>query len=140
MSETFGESFTTSGWRVAERTLFTRAASASGLFPKIMPPLTTFGHETFTSIAATRRSFPMRSTTATKSSSVSPHTFAITVAPRRASSGSFSARNASTPTFCRPIAFSIPASVSQMRGGGLPWHSLRERPFTEIAPSEARSR
>src|ERR1035441_7216064 len=65
MSVTFGESFTTSGWRVAERILFTRAASASGLFPKTMPPLTTFGQETFTSTAATRRSWPMRSTTAT---------------------------------------------------------------------------
>src|SRR5471032_3697748 len=29
--------------------------------PIFMPPLTTFGHETFTSIAATRRSLPMRS-------------------------------------------------------------------------------
>ncbi len=65
MSVTFGESFTTRTCGVAARTFFTSAASAWGLFPKIIPPFTTFGQETFSSIAATRRSAPIRSTTAT---------------------------------------------------------------------------
>ena len=65
MSVTFGESFTTRTCGVAARTFETSPRRSSALFPKIMPPLTTFGHDTFSSIAATRRSAPMRSTTAT---------------------------------------------------------------------------
>ena len=38
----------------------------------------------------------------------------------RASRGRLSRTKASIPGFCRPIEFSIPLSVSAMRGGGLP--------------------
>jgi hypothetical protein len=139
MSVTFGESFTTSGRRVAGRTAATSAWRAAGSFPKTIPPFTTFGQETFSSTAATRGSSPIRSTTARYSASVSPQTFARTVAPFSCSFGSFSERNSSMPTFWRPIALSIPASVSQIRGGGFPRQGRAERPFTEIAPREPRS-
>jgi hypothetical protein len=33
------------------------------------------------------------------------------------------------------MAFSIPASVSQILGGGFPWQGRAESPFTEMAPS-----
>jgi len=46
-----------------------------------------------------------------------------------------SRRNASTPTFCSPIAFSIPAGVSQIRGGALPACGASDNPFVQIPPS-----
>ena len=51
------------------------------------------------------------------------------------SSGSFSSRNARAPMFCRPMAFSIPAAVSNRRGGGLPGIGSRERPLVTNPPS-----
>src|SRR5579871_3256568 len=56
------------------------------------------------------------------------------------SGGSFSSMKASTPTFCNPMAFSIPAAVSTRRGAGLPNIGARESPLTTIAPSAFRSR
>src|SRR3989337_4557226 len=47
--------------------------------------------------------------------------------------------NVSTPTFGSPMAFSIPAGVSHMRGGGLPLLDFRAIPFTMIAPILLRS-
>src|SRR5262249_23210258 len=41
----------------------------------------------------------------------------------------------STPGFCRPMAFSIPAGVSQIRCGGLPRRGLPVVPFRTMAPA-----
>src|ERR1019366_6509812 len=52
-------------------------------------------------------------------------------------SGSFSSRKARTPTFCSPMALSMPAAVSNSRGGGLPAIGSRESPFTTNPPSRS---
>ena len=52
-SVTLGESFTISGKRVALRLAAVIAASAAASLPKIIPPCSVLGHETFNSIAAT---------------------------------------------------------------------------------------
>src|SRR5215475_8614748 len=53
--------------------------------------------------------------------------------------GSFALTNASTPTFCRPIALSMPEAVSQTRGPGAPAIGSREIPLVTIPPSLFRS-
>ncbi len=50
-------------------------------------------------------------------------------ARRARSSGSFSSTNRRTPMPCRPIAFSMPAGVSTIRGAGCPSRSARNSPF-----------
>ena len=37
---------------------------------------------------------------------------------------------------CRPMAFSMPAGVSTMRGGGWPSRSARNSPLTATPPSD----
>lgn len=49
--------------------------------------------------------------------------------------GAFFSMNASTPTFSKPIALSMPHAVSAIRGGRLPLLGLRERPFTTAPPN-----
>ena len=70
--------------------------------------------------AATPLSLSRRSVMATKSSTELAKMLAITVTPRSRRVGNFSLQKNSTPTFASPIAFSMPAGVSQMRSGGLP--------------------
>src|SRR5512143_1899730 len=65
--------------------------------------------------------------------------FTMTAVSNRLRKGSLSRRNTSTPGFSRPIAFSMPDGVSQMRGGGLPWIGFRDIPFTITPPSRFRS-
>ena len=48
------------------------------------------------------------------------------------------AMKARAPIFCSPIAFSMPAAVSNIRGGGLPAIGSRESPFTTKPPSLSR--
>ena len=68
-----------------------------------------------------------------------PNTLANTGSPG-GSAGSFSARNASTPTFSRLIAFSMPAGVSVTRGGGLPRRGSTVSDLATMPPSSSRSR
>ena len=42
--------------------------------------------------------------------------------------------NRSTPGFCRPMALSMPAGVSQTRGGGLPGQATGATPLVTTAP------
>ena len=98
-----------------------------------------FGQEMFSSMAATPSASDRIRVTSTYSSIVVPHTFTMTVAPRARSSGSFSRTKRCTPMPCRPMAFSMPAGVSTIRGGGCPARSLRKSPLTTTAPSEERS-
>ena len=53
--------------------------------------------------------------------------------------GSFSSMKFSTPPFCRPMAFRMPAGVSTMRGVGLPRRGSRLVLFTTHAPIWFRS-
>ncbi len=78
MSVTLGESLTISGRPVARRQAPVTEASAAASLPKIMPPRSTLGQETFSSIAATPSAPSSFSQTSTYSASVSPKTLAIT--------------------------------------------------------------
>ena len=60
-------------------------------------------------------------------------------APRRAARAASRATNRCTPMPCRPIAFSMPAGVSTIRGGGWPSRSARNSPLTATPPSVDRS-
>ena len=53
--------------------------------------------------------------------------------------GNFSERTASSPGFCRPIAFSIPAGVSATRGVGLPKRGSRVVALIMIDPKRSKS-
>ena len=118
-----------SGSCVTLRTALTTSNVPFRLQPNWMPPSLMFGHEMFSSIAATPSASDSMRDTSTYSSSVVPHTLTITVARRARSSGSFSSTKRRTPMPCRPIAFSMPAGVSTMRGAGCPSRSVRNRPF-----------
>src|SRR2546423_8746166 len=81
----------------------------------------TLGHDRFSSIAATPPP-PSAAHVAAYSPALKPPTETqIGTSPRRAFSfGRCSSRKRSRPGFARPIAFSIPCSVSAIRGGALP--------------------
>ena len=64
---------------------------------------------------------------------------AITTTPS-GSAGSFSRTKASTPTFSRLIAFSMPDGASAMRGGGFPRRGSSVRLFATKPPMLRRSR
>ena len=57
-----------------------------------------------------------------------------TVAPSRRSSGSLSATKRWTPIPCSPIAFSMPAGVSTMRGGRMAFALGEKQTFDRHAP------
>ena len=86
-----------------------------------------FGHEMFSSIAATPSASERMRDTSAYSSSVVPQTLTITVARRARSSGSFSSTNRRTPMPCSPMAFSIPAGVSTIALGGMPFALVQEQ-------------
>ena len=140
MSVTLGESFTIIGRRVEDLTFRVIVKASSGSAPNAMPPLQTLGQEIFTSMPSdafrpvqdggylhhTRRP-------------VSPRIFTMILVSISLKYGSFSERNCFSPTFCRPIALSIPPAVSIIRGGGFPIIGSSDIPFTTIAPSLFRS-
>ena len=80
-SVTFGVSFGMSGSRVTLRTALTTSKVPFRLQPNWMPPSLMFGHEMFSSIAATPSASDKIRDTSTYSSSVVPQTLTITVAP-----------------------------------------------------------
>src|SRR6266511_3512816 len=95
-----------------------------------MPPSLMFGHEMFSSMAATpSQSESIRDTSAYSSSDV-PQTLTMTRAPSSRSRGSFSRTNRWTPIPCKPIALSMPDGVSAMRGGTWPSRSVKNSPLT----------
>src|SRR5580700_7488738 len=68
-----------------------------------------------------------------------PKTLAMTAVSNWRISGSFSVTNARTPTFCKPMAFTMPLAVSQIRGAGAPSIGCAESPFTTIPPRQFKS-
>src|SRR5690606_13208378 len=76
-----------------------------------------------------------RRVTSAYSSIVDPDTFAMKRVSEKSSFGRMCRTTWSTPGFCRPIAFSIPADVSQTRCGGLPRRGSSVVPFSTIAPT-----
>ena len=136
---TLGVSLGISGRRVALRTALTTSNVPCRLQPNWIPPSLMFGHEMFSSMAPTPSASERMRDTSTYSSSVTPHTLTITTACRSRSFGSRSRTNRCTPMPWSPMALSMPAGVSTMRGGGCPSRSVRNKPFTATAPSVERS-
>ena len=64
-----------------------------------------------------------------------PHAFTITAVLNCLSHGKSSFIKCSTPGFWSPIAFNIPAVVSQTRGGLFPGRGFSEVPFVTIPPN-----
>ena len=118
-SETFGVSFTISGFDVSGRTRAISAAISPRSLPITHPDLT-FGQETFSSSAATSARAATPSTKATNSSWEKPATLTTKGTGRPASSGRSRSRKPSRPLFGSPIELISPAGVSHRRGGGLP--------------------
>ncbi len=104
-----------------------------------MPPSLMFGHEMFSSIAATPSASDRTFATSTYSSSVVPQMLTNTVAPAARSSGRRSRTKRWTPMPCRPMAFSMPAGVSTMRVGRVAFALGEEQALDATPPSEARS-
>ena len=133
-----GVSFTMRGWSgAARRTAATTARITGGDTPKARPPFSVLGQDRLSSSAARPVAPLRRRDTATYSSCVSPNTLAMTTVPQPRSAGSFSARNASTPMFARPMALSIPDGVSQVRGGALPRRGRSDSPLVTNPPRSA---
>ena len=98
----------------------------------------TFGQDAFNSYAAIPSASFNLSITAMYSFTVCPNTFTITLQLGcRLNGGSFRSMKSSTPTFCSPIAFSIPAAVCTMRGAACPAIGSTEIPLVTIAPSRS---
>src|SRR3984893_4490533 len=138
-SVTFGVSLGITGNRVTFRTALTTANVPVRLQPKVIPPSLMFGHEMLSSMAATPSASDRMRASSTYSSMVVPQMLTMTVACLTRSSGSFSSTNRWTPMPCSPMAFSMPAGVSTIRGGGWPSRAVRNSPLTATPPSEARS-
>ncbi len=138
-SVTLGVSFGITGSCVTFFTALTTSKVPLRLQPNVMPPSLMFGHEMFSSSAATPSASERIRASSTYSSSVLPQMLTMTVARSRRSSGSFSRMKRWTPMPCRPIALSIPDGVSTIRSGGWPSRSLRKRPLTATPPSVERS-
>ena len=138
-SVTLGESLTIKGLLVAARQAATTPAAQAGSLPKRMPPSLTLGHEIFISSAATSGTASSRRTISAYSSTVPPKKFAMQGVSTVRRNGVLPAMNASMPTFCRPIALSMPAGVSTMRGVGLPARGCNDRPLVTMAPMLCRS-
>ena len=101
-SVTFGVSFGMSGSRVTFRTALTTSNVPVRLQPNVMPPSLMFGHEMFSSIAATPSASERMRDTSTYSSSVVPQMLTMTVALRARSSGSFSSMKRSDADALQP--------------------------------------
>ena len=105
-----------------------------------MPPALMLGQDTFISRPSTPSSAARRAPQSTYSSNVVPKKLTKTRVPQERRNGSFSRANASTPTFSRPMEFSIPAAVSQMRGGGLPKRGFGRDALGDQSPQAAQEK
>jgi len=90
---TLGVSFGMTGSVVTFRTALTTSCVPVRLHPNSMPPSLMFGHEMLSSIAPTPSASERMRAISQYSAIVEPQMLTKTVAPRRRSSGSFSATN-----------------------------------------------
>ena len=81
-SVTFARELGMTGSRVTFRTALTTFKGPGGTHPKVMPPSLMFGHEMFSSIAATPSGVRENPWTSKYSSSVVPQMLTMTVVPR----------------------------------------------------------
>ena len=111
---------TITGNVVAARTARVTSADISGSQPKQNPPALILGQEIFTSSPATPGVSSRRLAIIAKSSTVSAEILTIAGTCQCSQSGGYFLMNPLMPGFCSPIAFSIPAGVSVMRGIAFP--------------------
>ena len=134
-SVTLGVSLISTGLVVTAFTARTTAAAWPQSVPKLMPPPWTLGQEMLTSSQPTWGSRSSRAQVSAYSSREKPLTLAMTgLWKTRASLGSSVSMTRSTPGFCRPTAFSMPAGQSAIRGVGLPNRGSRVVPLQEKVP------
>src|SRR5215212_292534 len=134
MLPTFGESFTISGRLETARQARVTAAAEPASSAKRRPPSRIFGQEMFTSRPAIPDTPSNDPANSSKSATDSPEMLAITGTAQRSQIGALSRMMPRSPTFWSPIAFSIPAGVSAILGGGLPSRGRTVIPFEQIAP------
>ncbi len=139
MSVTLGVSFGMTGSRVAARTAATTSAVPCRLHPNVMPPSLMFGHEMFSSSAATPSTSDRIFASSTYSCSVVPQMFTMTTAPRGAQLGHLLGDEAMH-------ADALQADGVQHAGRRLDDARRRmsfalgeEQPFTATPPSDDRS-
>ena len=137
MSVTLGDSFMITGLVVTAFTARVTSAAQAGSVPKLMPPWWTLGQEMLTSSQPTCAQPSSMAQVWTYSSTENPETLAITGLWKIfAMFGSSSATTFSTPGFCSPTAFSMPAGASAMRGSGLPSRGCSVVPLKEKAAED----
>ena len=136
ISVTLGDSLTISGLLVAARQAAVTAEAAAGSVPKTIPPCLTLGQEIFTSRPATSGTASRRAASSAYSSGVLPE-IGDGRGFHHTQERSFWAMKASIPTFCRPIALSMPPGVYD--AGWLPARGYGQPPVTK-APMDSRRR
>ena len=127
-SAAVGVSFTITGFPATARTRSTAAAVSAGSAP-ITSPVSTFGHETFSSTIATSSRSPTAPASRASSSRLKPITETTSGTGSSASRGRSSRRKPSRPLFGSPIELISPSGDSHSRGGGLPWRGSRVMVF-----------
>ena len=135
MSVTFGVSLTINGSELRSLTACVTAPAMVGSVPK-SSPWATLGQEMFSSNAAIPGTPSSISAIVTYSSNDAPATLAMTGTSHVAQSGALSRIKASTPTFCKPMALSMPPGTSAIRGIVLPLRGSSVTAFAAIAPRQ----
>ena len=138
-SAALGVSLTTIGSSVSGRTRSTARAVSPGSAP-ITSPLSTFGHDTFSSSIATSGPLPHARHQPASSSRLKPITDTTSGTGSSARRGRSCPGSPSRPLFGSPIELIIPAGVSHRRGGGLPWRGSSVIVFDTNAWNGKRSR
>ena len=124
---------------MAARAAAVTLAAIAGSVPNSTPPAFTLGQEMFSSTASMRSTVWLRRQSSAYSSTVTPKRLAMTAVSTPSRRGALSAMKASMPTFSSPMALSIPAAVSRMRGGAFPGLGSRERPLVHRPPMASTS-
>ncbi len=137
MSVTEGDSFTINTLSLAAfLTADVISVTIFGSVPKLIPPFSTLGQLIFSSNPVIAFSVASRSTTATYSPIVSPATLTKTAGLMFSRRGNFSSMNLFSPILAKPIALSMPQSVSTILGVGLPFRGFRVMLLVMNPPSE----
>ena len=140
MSVTFGDSLAITGRLKTRFTSATVRSVSCSLWPISIPPWSTLGQLIFSSTMSTASWSLSLAQTSTYSVSDEPATLTMTFVPWPARNGIFSSMNRSMPTLARPMALSMPAVVSAVRGGGWPSRGWAVIDLVTSAPSFLRGK
>src|SRR3990172_11289565 len=138
ISPVFGVSFAHSGSAVRARMAAIAATVSRTDMANAMPSASRFGQEMLASIAATPGT-ESSAQACPNSSAVSADTLTTSGVSQAPNAGTICSRKCRRPLLGMPIELSMPASVSQTRGVGLPVRSLGVTLLVTQAPSRAKS-